>query len=192
MIAKNNQCGSSLLEALAVISVIAVLSISALSVITNIYNMFKQSMATSEIRDIQRSISGIYNFSGDYKMLFQDDPYKILCEEDRSIPNQMCLKSGSSYKIKNRLSGNVTISPSADMKGYLVKYEGLSRKNCLELAEIDWLDRKRVDLYQLDINDTPVAFFPKKGEKGFPIATSVIFSSCSKSGKNNSITWHFY
>ena len=189
---KNNQKGSSLLEALAVLTIISMLATSVIKVISNAYGVLKQSMVISEIRDLQKSISGVYNYSGTYKSLFEDDYYKILCETDKSIPNQMCIKDGATYKLVNRLSGNVILTPSADFTSYSIKVDGLSRKNCLEVVETSWVDRKKVDIYQLNINDVAVAYYPQRGGKSFPILSTTAISSCSKSGKNNTVELFFY
>jgi hypothetical protein len=150
-------------------------------------------MIISEIKDVQKAISGVYNFSGDYSFLFTDGDYKkVLCEKDKSIPNQMCMKSGESYNIKHRLSGNVIITPSGDYKSYSIKVDGLSKKNCIGLVEVNWVDRKKVDIYQLDINDEPMAYFPKQNEKTFPITKDRSIEKCSKNGRDNTITLYFY
>ena len=113
---KNNQNGNSLLEAMAVITVISMLSASAYKIISNAHGMFNMSMATSEIKDLQKAISGVYDFSGNYDELFADDVYKVLCEKDKSAPNQMCIKKGTSYVLRHRLSGDVEISKRFDAK----------------------------------------------------------------------------
>ena len=190
---KNNQKGSSLLEALAVLTIISLLGTSVIKLISSIYGLLKQNMVVSEVRDIQKSISGVYNFSGDYKTLFNDDDYyKILCETDKSIPNQICINNGSSYDLVHRLSGKIIIAPNSDYSGYSIEVDQLTKKNCLELVEMNWIDRKKVDIYQLDVNDVTIAYFPKKNDKSFPITMDKALSSCSKSGKNNVIKWYFY
>lgn len=189
---KNNQKGNSLLEATAVITVISMLSASAYKIISNAHGMFNMSMATSEIKDLQKAISGVYDFSGNYDDLFADDVYKVLCEKDKSAPNQMCIKKGTSYVLRHRLSGDVEISKSADSKSYLIKFKELSKKNCANFTQIDWLDRKKISIYQMDVNDTPIAYFPKRNDKGFPITAKTSFVSCNKKDGENSITWYFY
>lgn len=189
---KNNQKGSSLIEALAVISVISVLSISALKIISSVYGLFKINMATNEIKELQKNISGVYNYSGNYKQFFENDVYKTLCETDKVAPSQMCVKNDSSYILRHRLSGGVTIDKSDDSEGYLITFEGLNKKNCATLAQIEWLDRKKISIYQLNINETPVAYFPKRNNKVFPIDVKSAFSYCNKGGEKNTITWFFY
>ena len=176
---KNNEKGSSLLEVLAVLSVVSVLGISTLKLISNGYNTFKQSMAESEIKDLQKSITGVYNYSGNYNELFDNDVYKTLCETDKSAP-------------RHKLSGDVFIEKAEDLNSYTIKFDNLSKKNCVSFAQLNWLDRKKISIYRLDINDTDVAYFPKKEDKGFPIEISEIFKNCNKEDDKNSITWYFY
>ena len=187
---KNNQKGRSLVEVLAVLTIIAMLGASVIKVIGSIYAMLKENMATTEIKEIQKTISGVYNFSGNYDVLFQDDAYKVLCETDKSLPSQMCLKSGTSYRLRHRLSGNITINKNTDGSGYVVSFGELNKKNCVAFTQIDWLSRKKTHIYQLDINGAEVAYFPKKNDKGFPISTSTAFSSCNSN--SNTISWYFY
>ena len=191
---KNNQKGSSLLEVLAILTIVSMLTISVMKIITNVYALLKQNMIVSEIKDVQKAISGVYNFSGNYELLFKDVDYrKILCETDKSIPNQMCIRDGDdNYSIKHRSSGLVTISPIDNYKSYSIKVEGLNKKNCIGLAEVNWVDRKRVDIYRLDINGSDVAYFPKRGNKEFPLAVTTIFEKCSENGDKNTVTLYFY
>ena len=44
----------------------------------------------------------------------------------------------------------------------------------------------------MDVNDTPIAYFPKRNDKGFPITAKTSFASCNKKDGENSITWYFY
>lgn len=187
---ESNQKGSSLIEVLGVISIVGILAISALKIITNIYELLKVSLATSEIKDLQKNISGVYNYSGDYEQLFLGDAYKTLCETDKVAPNQMCVKKDSSYVLKHRLSGSVVLDKSDDSKGYTITFGNLSKKNCVKLSQIEWLDRKKISIYQIDINETEVAHFPKKANKEFPITATTSSVACNK--KENSITWYFY
>ena len=189
---KNNQKGSSLVEALGLISVIGILAISTLKIIATAYGVLKISMATSEIRELQKTWSGVYDYSGNYNQLFQDNVYKTLCEKDKVAPSQMCMKTSDGYFLIHRLSGGVTIAKSGDSVGYSITFGDLSKKGCVDLSQIDWLDRKKISIYQLNINDTPIAYYPKKGNKGFPLKIKDIFDNCSKNDGENSITWFFY
>ena len=192
LMTKNSQKGSTMMEVLALLTIISIFSVFLIKIISNVYGIFKQSMAIYEIKDVQKGISGVYNFAGDYKILFDGVDYKEILCKDKSIPSQMCIKSGSSYEIKHRLSGDVIISPSTDFKSYTIKVDGLSKKNCIEFVNINWLDKKKVDIYQLDINDDPVAYFPIKNGKGFPVEFSTSFNKCTKEDKSNTVIWYFY
>ena len=189
---KSNQKGSSLIEVLGVISIVGILVISALNIITNIYGLLKVSLATGEVKDLQKSISGVYNYSGNYDQLFQGDVYKTLCETDKVAPNQMCVKKDSSYILRHRLSGSVVLNKSSDSMSYTITFGNLSKKNCIKLSQIEWLDRKKISIYQMNINETPAAYFPKKNDKVFPIPTKDTFSYCNKDDGENEITWFFY
>lgn len=189
---KNDQKGSSMMEALAFISIVSMLSASAFKVISNANGTFKMTMATSEIKELQKAISGVYDYSGDYNELFNNDTYKVLCETDKSVPNQMCIKKGSGYGLRHRLGGAVEITKGSDAKSYLIKFKGLTKKNCIKMTQIDWLERKKISIYQLDANDTAIAYFPKRGEKGFPISAAASFAGCNKKDGENAITWYFY
>lgn len=190
---KNNQKGSSLIETLGVLTIIMVLSVSAMKVISNAYEVLKQSLVIFEIKDVQKAISGVYNYSGNYNQLFKDNnQYKILCETDKTIPNQLCIKSDSDYKLKHKLGGNIILTPWDDFNNYSIKVDGLNKKNCMEITEIDWVNKKKVDIYKLEINGSEVAHYPQEGEKSFPIPTMKAISSCSKNGKENFIELFFY
>ena len=187
---KNNQKGASLVEVLGVLTIISLIGTATLKLVTNSYGLFKQSMVTSEITELQKIISGNYCFSGEYEI--DDTPanfYKKICEKDKTAPNQMCLKSGGSYVLKHRLGGNVKIEKKEN-SGYSIEFENINRRACVSLSQIDWLQRRKTNIYQLDINNVAVAYYPKKGNKSFPLTVNNSITGCNKD--INTIKWYFY
>ena len=79
------------------------------------------------------------------------------------------------------------IQNRSNINNYSIKVDGLNKKNCMEITEIDWVNKKKVDIYKLEINGSEVAHYPQEGEKSFPIPTMKVISSCSKNGKENYI-----
>ena len=191
---KNNQKGSSLIEILGVITIIALIGIAALKLVSNTYGLFKQSMATYEIKDLQNIITSNYAFSGVYDFDYNNDNVndinKMLCEIDKIAPNHMCLKSGDEYILRHRLNGYITIERTSDIRSYSIEFDNINKRGCISLSQIDWLDRKKVNIYQIDINNTPVAYFPKRSNKGFPVTSDVSINNCNKD--TNTIKWYFY
>ncbi|MBE6467197.1 MAG: type II secretion system protein [Alphaproteobacteria bacterium] len=184
---KNNQKGSSLVEVLGAISIISLVGIGVLKVVTSSYDVLKQSLASSDIKDLQKIISANYTFSGKYEI--DADFNKKICETDKTAPNHMCLKSGSSYSLKHRLNGGVVVAKNGE-KGYTIVFDDLNPKACITLSQINWLERRKTNIFQIDINNVPVAYFPKKNGKSFPVDSKLSIENCKND--SNFIKWYFY
>ena len=184
-----NQKGSSLLEMLAVLTIISLVGIAAIKFVTNSYGVFKQSMATSEIKELQNIISKNYSFTGKYD--FGTDINKKMCEEDKTAPSHMCLKSGENYILKHRLGGYITVlKESVDSRSYSIAFDNVNKRACVALTQVDWLERKKISIYQMDVNGVVAAYFPKKDNKGFPLTSEESMKICNSD--INTVKWYFY
>lgn len=209
---KNNQKGATMLETLGVLTIVSILSLSTIKLVGNIMAMFKQSLVVNEVRDIQQAISGRYSFEGNYSELFKDitspdgsteeDQIKIanfLCSE-KMLPNQLC----GGGMLHHRMGGDIWIlKTDSSNKIYALQFGGLTDKACLNLAQINWHNKKKSNIYSIsiigDIEGTPgiklkvVLPINKKDDtvKSFPILLEDIMVAC-KSNDNNVIQWEFY
>lgn len=208
---KNNQKGATMLETLGVLTIVVILGVSSIKLIGSIFSMFKQSMVSNEIRDLQQAISGRYKFEGNYKEIFegknplteQNKIAEFLCNE-KLVPNQMC----GGDVLYHRMGGRVWILPEVKNDGtletdnydkYTVEFLGLTDRACLNIAQINWNTQKKTNIYSMIINENNNAYKVKftvpinidGGSKGFPASINDIMKSCSYDD-NNSIRWVFY
>ncbi|MBE6454104.1 MAG: hypothetical protein E7017_04380 [Alphaproteobacteria bacterium] len=204
---KNNQKGSTMIEALGVLTIIVMLGVSSIKLIGNIMGMFKQSLVTSEIRDLQKAISERYRFEGNYKSLLEgktsDQIVKYLCDE-KIAPNQMCAND----KMYHRMGGPVWVMPIVDYDAsgnavsdyskYAVTFWNLTDRACVNVAEINWHNKDRSDIYKLIINsgktfqktfDLPQNLY--EGSLSFPVSVSEAMKGCKNDDSNN-VEWVFF
>ncbi len=204
---KYNQKGSTMIEALGVLTIIVMLGVSSIKLIGNIMGMFKQTLVTSEVRDLQKAISERYRFEGNYKSLLEgktsDEIVQHLCEE-KIAPNQMC----SNNKMYHRMGGPVWVMPVVyvdasgnsvtDYSKYTITFWNLTDRACVSVAEINWHNKDRTDIYRLIIN--PDEDFKKEfnlpqnlysGSLSFPVSVSEAMKGCKNDDSNN-VEWVFF
>ncbi len=194
---KINQSGATMLEAIGVLTIIIMLGVSIIKLINSIYAIFTQNMVSGEVRDLQKAISDIYRFEGNYNVLFDNgDTSKYLCD-NKIAPFQMCVNN----KLRSRSGGEVRIDkdPNAENNDrYAIIFEDLSQKICVNAAQINWSKDQRSSIYSLTINNKTVDL-PKNAPSGcdnngnycFPISASVAMKLCNKE-KDNDMVFVFY
>ncbi len=187
---RNDQTGSTMIEALAAIAIVGVLTIAGLKLTASLFDLFKQNMVVNEIRQLQKNISARYSADGNYTLLGETDLEQLV--KDQVIPNQMV----SNGKIYHSLSGPVSVGPSALEDYYFqVTFYELSTRGCLNLSQINWMtNQNTAQLIQLEINDKvfklPVNGVEVDDADALPMNVSKASGAC-KSGKINTITWTF-
>lgn len=198
---KFNQKGTTMIEMLGVLTIIIILGISSIKLIGNVYSLFKQGRVASEIRDLQKNISERYRFEGHYEdMLKNKTPEQtaaFLCD-NKLAPIHMCYKG----KIYNEMSGEVWILPVSDGSNvvydkYAVSFANLSKKACLNAAQINWNTQNKVAVYKMIINSgtakqvvVDVAHNVQSGSSAFPIKIEDAMKGCSN--EYNTIQWVFF
>ena len=204
---KNNQKGSTMMEALAVLAIFVMMGASAIALIASVWGIFRQNLVVNEARDLQKAISDSYKAEGTYERLLQDwadnnvDRYKpaeSLCSE-KIAPPQMC----SNNKLRHRMGGEVFVSPvDSNNNKYMLTFMGLSKKACVALAEINWFTQKQTFLQQMRINfdgtTGTVVCLPGVGENCsssltlYNFSTGDAMNSCNKSNGENVVDWIFF
>ncbi len=206
-LAKRNQCGATMVEAIGVLTVVVMLGVGSIKLVGNLYSIFKQSLVVNELKDLQKNISGRYKFEGNYKELFEnktpEETSKFLCD-NKMAPYQMCI-DGLLY---NRMGGEVWILPfeKIDASGnsyddytkYSMIFSGLTDRACAELAQTNWYMQKKSDVYQMIINyDTEnelvvdLPYNQQNESKIFPVVAQDVMSACHEDD-NNQIEWVFF
>ena len=187
---KTNQCGNTMIEAMAAIAIVGVLTVAGLKLAASLFDLFKQNMVVNEIRELQKNISARYSADGDYTALGEADLDQLI--KDKIIPNQMVADG----KIFHSLSGEVSVGPSALEDYYFqVTFYELSTRGCLNLSQINWTtSQNTAQLIQLQVNDKvfklPIKDVSVTADNALPMNVSKASGAC-KSGKVNTITWTF-
>ena len=195
-----NQKGSSMVEMLGVLAVVSMLGISVIKLVGNVMDMFKQNLVANEVRDLQKAISGRYKFEGNYKELFEgkteDETINFLCS-NKMAPFKMC--NGSS--LKHSMGGAVRIScflvsGVCDYTKYVLSFENLSDRTCINVAQINWFSKQKSDIYDIFVNEELVGVLPHNktpdsDEEILPLSTKSILETCNRKGENI-VTWTFY
>ena len=222
ILTKKNQRGATMMETLGVLAIFVMLGAGAISLIGNIWDLFKQSMVVNEARDLQKAISDSYRAEGNYYKLFHDEDNewspsgsnveaasKPLCVE-KIAPFQMC----SGNKLHHRLGGRVVVSPVIDGESqncekcekYMLSFEGLTKRACVALAQINWYTQKKSDIFQMRINcnsegcdhSTTICLPGNKDESCSEDKNIYNFSrndataACNADGNKNQIDWIFF
>ena len=185
--------------------------------IGNVFDMYNQAMISSEIRDLQKNISGRYQFDGSYKNLFAGKNAEQISQkicEDRLAPFKMCVNG----KIVHSGKGSVIIEPVKiyDMNGnvidnygrYSILFDGLKNKTCMNLASMNWSTKGALTLYKMELNFNKDFQGDSEKEKKYKVnfdlpnnktADSLVFpvypnnvSGACSNGDNNSIKWTFF
>ena len=212
---KNNQKGSTMMEALGVLTIYILLGAAGLGIVSNIWNLFKRNMAVNEARDIHKAISESYKTEGNYGKLFEgtsataaENSAKNLCVE-KIAPFQMCFGgSGGDYALRHRLGGSVQVVFADEDEGaenpkynkYKLIFEGLSKKACMELAQINWFTQKGPNIYCMEFNDSKKACLSASSSCNtvsspcsyslYGFSTSNAAEVCSED--SNTISWTFF
>ena len=187
---KNNQKGSTMLEAMGALSVVTVFTIAAISLVSSMFDMFKQNMVVNEIKEIQKLITSRFQLEGSYENLFKMDIDDL--REEKLLPSQMFIND----KIYHRLGGEVEISESDMGKNYYsVTFNDLNNRACLNLSQIEWIVNQGSDLVELKINKNvfKMPISKNKVEPGSDNALPMNLTKASKScdDEDNTITWTF-
>ena len=214
---KNNQKGATMMEALAVLTITSMLGISIIKMIGSVFDLYYQSMITSEIKDLQKAITGKYEFDGTYKALFEgktaDQVSQTLCSE-KLPPFKMCVDN----KLVHSGKGAVTVEPvkTYNMNGnvvddygrYSIMFDGLKNKTCMSIASINWAVKGSLILYKMEINKNKD--FQGDSEKEslykktfdlpnnktaetfvFPVKPEDVMGACTNKD-DNSVKWTFF
>lgn len=130
-----NHSGRSMLEMLGVLSIVGILSITGITGFTKAIERNKINTAISQINAISAKITAMGSNSSSYEGLSNTAVIKF-----KATPNEMV---SSSSTLTNPFGGAVTVSAGKyvnanDNLAYVIRYDGLSKTECLTLASHDW------------------------------------------------------
>lgn len=192
------QSGRSMIEVMGYMAAVMAVIAGVSKIITGSYNQYKLSKASIQVSDLAGAIVKASTIDPDY-----DDIIKSIKdgtkEGRRLLPTSF--KMNESKKIYHAFGGEVELGIPNDGK-FSIKFNSLTREQCIELGMKEWINNKVVDLYGITINGHdwtwPIYADTTSGISALPTKRSALAGKdlnddgqCNKPGKSNSIMWIF-
>lgn len=139
-----NNCekGRSMVEMIGYMSVAMTVIVAVGKMVTNVFNEHKFSQASIQLSDLATAISKAGAMEKDYSQI---DFNKYLPSSFRTSGN----------KIFHVFGGTVRIGVLNDEKDkFTITFDGLRKRQCIELGMKDWRHNQNVDLYSVGVNNT--------------------------------------
>lgn len=210
------QSGRSMIEVMGYMAAVMAVIAGVSKIITGSYNQYKLSKASIQVSDLAGAIVKASAVSASYvetvDMINGKSENDTLNKEGlKIIPSSFRVVKGSSgNSIYHAFGGEVTLGhppyenehhTCCDLNKFYIKFENLTREQCIELGMKEWINNKIVDLYGIDINGNkwawPIYADTTSGISALPTKRSALAGKdlndegqC-KPGKSNSIMWIF-
>lgn len=199
------QSGRSMIEVMGYMAVVMAVIAGVSKIITGSYNQYKLSKASIQVSDLASVIVKASTVDPNY-----DDTVDAIKQgTNKLLPSSF--KMDSNKKIYHAFGGEVTLGhppyenehhTCCDLNKFYIKFENLTREQCIELGMKEWINNKIVDLYGIDINGNkwawPIYADTTSGISALPTKRSALAGKdlnddgqCNKPGKSNSIMWIF-
>lgn len=198
------QSGRSMIEVMGYMAAVMAVIAGVSKIITGSYNQYKLSKASIQVSDLAGAIVKASTVDPNY-----DDTVDAIKQgTNKLLPSSF--KMDSNKKIYHAFGGEVTLGhppyenehhTCCDLNKFYIKFENLTREQCIELGMKEWINNKIVDLYGIDINGNkwawPIYADTTSGISALPTKRSALAGKdlndegqC-KPGKSNSIMWIF-
>ena len=199
------QSGRSMIEVMGYMAAVMAVIAGVSKIITGSYNQYKLSKASIQVSDLASVIVKASTVDPNY-----DDTVDAIKQgTNKLLPSSF--KMDSNKKIYHAFGGEVTLGhppyenehhTCCDLNKFYIKFENLTREQCIELGMKEWINNKIVDLYGIDINGNkwawPIYADTTSGISALPTKRSALAGKdlndngqCNKPGKSNSIMWIF-
>lgn len=199
------QSGRSMIEVMGYMAAVMAVIAGVSKIITGSYNQYKLSKASIQVSDLASVIVKASTVDPNY-----DDTVDAIKQgTNKLLPSSF--KMDSNKKIYHAFGGEVTLGhppyenehhTCCDLNKFYIKFENLTREQCIELGMKEWINNKIVDLYGININGNkwawPIYADTTSGISALPTKRSALAGKdlnddgqCNKPGKSNSIMWIF-
>lgn len=199
------QSGRSMIEVMGYMAAVMAVIAGVSKIITGSYNQYKLSKASIQVSDLASVIVKASTVDPNY----EDTVDAIKQGTNKLLPSSF--KMDSNKKIYHAFGGEVTLGhppyenehhTCCDLNKFYIKFENLTREQCIELGMKEWINNKIVDLYGIDINGNkwawPIYADTTSGISALPTKRSALAGKdlndngqCNNPGKSNSIMWIF-
>lgn len=199
------QSGRSMIEVMGYMAAVMAVIAGVSKIITGSYNQYKLSKASIQVSDLASVI---------VKASTVDPNYNDTVDAIKNGTDTGLRLLPSSFKMDNKkiyhaFGGEVALGnppkddgECCDLSKFYIKFENLTREQCIELGMKEWINNKVVDLYGITINGHdwtwPIYAGTTSGVSALPTKRSALAGKdlndegqCNKPGKSNSIMWIF-
>lgn len=205
------QSGRSMIEVMGYMAAVMAVIAGVSKIITGSYNQYKLSKASIQVSDLASVI---------VKASTVDPNYNDTVDAIKNGTDTGLRLLPSSFKMDNKkiyhaFGGEVTLghppyenehnnehNTCCDLNKFYIKFENLTREQCIELGMKEWINNKIVDLYGININGNkwtwPIYADTTSGISALPTKRSALAGKdlndegqCNQPGKGNFIMWIF-
>ena len=189
MMRKVNEKGRSMVEMMGYMAIMMAVIVAVGKIVTNIFDEHKISQASLQLGDLAAAISKAGAMEKDYS----DVDFK------KYIPTSYRVAGNKIFHI---FGGEVVVSAVSDYPDkFSVTFNGLRRKQCIEMAMKDWRRNQNVDLYAIGVNNTylywPVYKSGVSGDSSLPMTRIKLTGTGGNDNGlcnlavGNTVTWIF-
>lgn len=183
---KNNESGRTMMEMLMYLSIIIILMLGSIKLTQSVLDKFKLSRVGEQINELSKGITSRFMAKSRYDDINDDNVMKNMIEE-KVIPQDMVQ---SNNLFTHSYGGKAIINPLGS--SFLVTFEDLPLRPCVELGLMNWTINDRTNLVNIKINNKEYVWDekPSAGKGKLPVTTSAIAGDC-KDDRTNKIIWEF-
>lgn len=189
---KSEQSGRSMVEMLGVLAIIGVLSVGGIAGYSKAMAKFKTSKALDQVSTTVANVRTLYSGQPNYAGLTTTIAIQMGAIGAEMLGGTSPTKATVAY---NAFNGAVTISATTVNKrvngGFELKFDGLSKEACVQMASSDWGSGSGSGLVSVQAGSDA-------GNQGttasatLPLQLSKAAAGCNNEGDTNSVTWVYY
>lgn len=192
---KDNQHGRSMVEVIGYMGAVMAIVAGVGKMVSGAYNDYKISKASQQLSDLASAIVRASTTYPNYRETVQNINDRT-SEGLNLIPSTFRVAGSKTF---HAFGGETTLGTRDNM--FYIRYDGLTREQCIELGMKDWINNKIVDLAFLIVNDIDWCWPANKESENdcptLPTKRSILAGAddnddgqCNKE-TDNFIIWYF-
>lgn len=144
---KDNQHGRSMVEVIGYMGAVMAIVAGVGKMVSGAYSDYKISKASQQLSDLASAIVRASTTYPNYRETVQNINDRT-SEGLNLIPSTFRVAGRKTF---HAFGGETTLGTRDNM--FYIRYDGLTREQCIELGMKDWINNKIVDLAFLTVND---------------------------------------
>ncbi len=192
---KDNQHGRSMVEVIGYMGAVMAIVAGVGKMVSGAYSDYKISKASQQLSDLASAIVRASTTYPNYRETVQNINDRT-SEGLNLIPSTFRVAGSKTF---HAFGGETTLGTRDNM--FYIRYDGLTREQCIELGMKDWINNKIVDLAFLSVNDIDWCWPANKESENdcptLPTKRSILAGAddnddgqCNKE-TDNFIIWYF-